>query len=113
MKNTKGNPNLEFEKIKKIANKYLLKIIRSGIPVDSAYIFGSYAKGNPHKDSDIDICIVSNSFGNDYIEESINLRKMAFGIDSRIEPVPFTSNDLKDKYSTLASEIKRYGILIS
>jgi len=96
-----------------IAQKYVQNIKNSGVPVLNAYLFGSYAKGNHHKDSDIDICIVSNNFGNDYIKESVNLRKFAFEIDSRIEPVPFTPDDLNDKYSTLASEIKKYGILIN
>ena len=96
-----------------IAQKYVQNIKNSGVPILNAYLFGSYAKGNHHKDSDIDICIVSNNFGNDYIKESVNLRKFAFEIDSRIEPVPFTPDDLNDKYSTLASEIKKYGILIN
>lgn len=99
--------------INAIAQKYVQNIKNSGVPVLDAYLFGSYAKGNPHKDSDIDICIVSDSFGNDYIKESVNLRKLAFGIDSRIEPIPFTPDDLNDKYSTLASEIKKYGIPVS
>jgi predicted nucleotidyltransferase len=99
--------------INSIAQKYVQNIKNSGISVISAYLFGSYAKGNPREDSDIDICIVSNNFSDDYIKESVNLRKLAFGIDDRIEPIPFTPNDLNDKYSTLASEIKKYGILVS
>jgi uncharacterized protein len=99
--------------INTIAQRYVQNIRNSGVPVLEAYLFGSYAKGNPHKDSDIDICIVSDSFGNDYIQESVNLRKLAFGIDIRIEPVAFTPSDLEDKYSTLASEIKKYGIRVS
>lgn len=95
-----------------IAQKYIQDLKKSGISVIDAYLFGSHAKGNTHKDSDIDICVVSNSFGNDYIEESVNLRRLAYGIDSRIEPIPFTPDDLNDKYSSLASEIKKYGIIL-
>jgi predicted nucleotidyltransferase len=93
-----------------VAQRYVQGVKNSGIHVIGAYLFGSYAKGNPHKDSDIDICIVSDSFGDDHIKESVNLRKLAFEIDSRIEPIAFSSDDLNDKYSTLASEIKKYGI---
>jgi len=95
-----------------IAQRYVQGLKNSGIPIVKAYLFGSYAKGNPHEYSDIDICVVSDSFGNDYIEESVNLRKLAFDIDNRIEAVPFTTDDLNDKYSTLASEIKKYGITL-
>ena len=40
------------------------------------------------------------------------LRKLALEIDSHIEPLPFTPQDLDDKYSTLTQEIKKYGVLI-
>lgn len=96
--------------VQKIAKKYVRVVKDSGIPVINAYLFGSYAKGNNHKDSDIDICIVSNTFSNDYIKESVKLRGLAFKIDSRIEPIPFTELDIQNKYSSLASEISKYGI---
>jgi len=58
-----------MKNIKKIANKYILEVVKSGISVNAAYLFGSYAKGNSNKDSDIDICIVSSKFGKDYFQE--------------------------------------------
>lgn len=95
--------------IQKIAKKYVQNVQNSGVPVINAYLFGSYAKGNNHKDSDIDICIVSNVFSNDYIKEAVKLRSLAFDIDNRIEPIPFTELDMQNKYSSLASEISKYG----
>lgn len=102
-----------MKNIKKIANKYIAEVIKSGIPVSSAYLFGSYAKGNSNKYSDIDICIISPKFGKDYFEESLKLRFITSVVDLRIEAVPLNPKDLDDKYSTLASEIKKYGILVS
>ena len=99
-----------MKNIKKIAGEYVDAVVKSGIPVDSAYLFGSYAKKTSNKFSDIDICIVSPKFGKDYFEESLKLRSITDKVDSRIEPVPFKPEDLNDKYSTLASEIKKYGI---
>ncbi len=32
----------------------------------SFYLFGSYAKGTPHEDSDIDIAVVANNFSGDF-----------------------------------------------
>ena len=101
-----------MKNIKKIANKYIEEVKKSGITVKSAYLFGSYAKGNPHTDSDIDICIISPNFGKDYFEESIKLRFLTSNVDTRIEAIPFSLTDLNDKYSTLATEIKKYGIPI-
>ncbi len=38
------------------------------------------------------------------------LRKIALKVDSHIEQVPLSPDDLNDNYSTFAQEIKRYGI---
>jgi predicted nucleotidyltransferase len=96
--------------IKKIATNYINNVRNTGISVDEAYLFGSYAKGKYSKFSDIDVCIVSPKFGKDYIEDSLILKKIANKIDYRIEPVPLTPDDLRNKYSTLASEIATSGI---
>ncbi|OGM23761.1 hypothetical protein A3D00_05195 [Candidatus Woesebacteria bacterium RIFCSPHIGHO2_02_FULL_38_9] len=94
------------------AKKFVDAVRHSGVFVSNASIFGSYAKGNATNASDIDVCIVSPQFGKDYIGEMVSLRKIALGFDSRIEPIPLTPKDLKDPYSTLASEIRKYGITI-
>ncbi|MFA3783480.1 nucleotidyltransferase domain-containing protein [Melioribacteraceae bacterium 4301-Me] len=45
---------------KRILDLYML--ISDKIKIDGIYLFGSYAKGNPHKDSDIDIAVLSQAF---------------------------------------------------
>lgn len=101
-----------MKKIKDITREYVAQVKQAGIPVAEAYLYGSYAKGNAGKDSDIDICIVSPVFGKDYFSEMLKLTKIRRAVDERIEPVPFTSLDLKDKYSSLAQEIRSFGIKI-
>jgi predicted nucleotidyltransferase len=81
-----------------------------GINVSKVILFGSYAKGRTHADSDIDVAVVSTQFGRDTVEEMMLLRKIALKVDSHIEPVPLCPEDLDDNFSTLAQEIKRYGI---
>lgn len=80
--------------------------------MDQAYLFGSYALDKQNQFSDIDICIVSSDFGRDYIEESLKLKNLTNEVDFRISPVPMTPDDMNDKYSTLATEIKSHGIQI-
>jgi predicted nucleotidyltransferase len=36
----------------------LIKIIVETVPVEQIYLFGSYAYGTPHKDSDLDLYVV-------------------------------------------------------
>lgn len=98
--------------IKKITTDYLNQVKNDGIPVTNAYLFGSYAKGSANKFSDIDVCIVSPSFGEDYFEDSLKLKKVANKVDFRIEPVPFAIDDMNDRFSTLAVEIKKYGVTL-
>lgn len=111
MKNTKKI--LTKKLVKNIADKYIGKVVNAGIPVSAAYIFGSYAKNNANVFSDIDICIISEKFGRDYFRESIILGNLANDVSYKIEAVPMNPNDMNDKYSTLATEIKKYGVLLT
>lgn len=94
----------------KKAQMFVDAVRRSGTPVTSASLFGSHVKGDATNDSDIDVCIVSPQFGHDFIEETVQLRKIALTIDSRIEPVPLTPEDVFDRLATLPSEIRKYGV---
>jgi len=38
----------------------LKEIIINTVPVEQIYLFGSYANGTPHKDSDLDLYVVLN-----------------------------------------------------
>lgn len=96
-----------------LVHKFIEKLIEQGIPVTQAFLFGSYARGTANEYSDIDVCVVSPVLGNDHVEEMVKLRRIAYPIDSRIEPIPLHTSDLEDRYSTLVSEIKLHGKLIS
>lgn len=91
-------------------NKYIEKVSQSGISVSEAILFGSWARGSARPDSDIDVCIVSTGFGNDWVAETVNLRRLAFDIDNRIEPMPLGPGDISDRFNPLAQEINKYGI---
>lgn len=98
--------------ILKKAKKFVQLVKNSGIPVTEAYLFGSYAKGVAKSYSDIDVGIVSSRFGKNYWREMTRLRDLASKVDLRIEPIPFSEKDIKDRYYTLASEARKYGIQI-
>lgn len=74
----------------------LLKV--SGMKIDRAFLFGSYASNNAKEDSDIDVLLVSDVFETD---DDIILSKpwlIASKLDHRIEPLTvsnhrFESND--------------------
>jgi predicted nucleotidyltransferase len=95
-----------------IANEYLKEVRRLGIKVDKAYLFGSYAKGKVWEGSDLDICIISSTFGKDYHNDKMLLNKAALRVNLLIEPVAYSPADFANKYDSLAVEIRRFGISI-
>lgn len=103
---------MTIDSIKKISNKYREHLIKSGVSIDTMYLFGSYATGKYNKDSDIDVCIVSEGFGVDRQSERINLMKLRENIDDRIEPHPLSKEDFSNDWDPFVREIKKYGIKV-
>ncbi|MBF0337781.1 MAG: nucleotidyltransferase domain-containing protein [Nitrospirae bacterium] len=88
---------------------FLSRVGEQGIHIDSAYLFGSFVKGNDGKWSDIDIAVISSDISEDRLKERVRLMMIACDIDNRIEPVPFRPEDFTDE-DPLVWEIKRYGV---
>ncbi len=86
---------------------------QKGIPINKLLIFGSYAKGKASPHSDIDVCVVSENFGKDPIEEMQYLFKERRQIDNRIEPHPASFQEYSLTESPLMWEIRKYGFEIS
>ncbi len=98
-----------LDKLRKF--KQLLK--REGIPVTKLLLYGSYARGTAHKDSDIDVCVISPVFGKNHLEERFFLSHKAPEIDSKIEPISFSLKDYQqNQVSPLLHEIRKEAIEI-
>lgn len=92
-----------------IAEKYI-KSISSKYQISQAFLFGSYAKGSFHDDSDIDIAVIVDNVV-DIIDVQIEMMKLRRKIDLRIEPHPIMKSDFN--YSDpLSNEILKHGIII-
>ena len=92
----------------------ITKIIVNTVPVESIYLFGSYAYGTPNKDSDLDLYIV--------FKDELPMRELD-AIDTirmAIYPVKHKSMDIlglkqtrfhdRKLYATLERKIVREGI---
>ena len=97
------------KEIKGIVSEYKKLLEKEEIKFDKVYLFGSYAKNSPRDWSDIDVAIVSKKFGKDFFDEQILLDRIADKVSYAIEPHPFHPRDLKNKWSSLALEIKKHG----
>lgn len=95
-----------------LIRKYKLVLTEAGIPVERMILFGSYAKKTPRPWSDVDVCVVSKTFGKRPFYEMLQLAHFTQSVDTMIEPHPYHPDDLADKYDTLAKEIRTYGVVI-
>ena len=89
--------------------KMIIRVLKnSDYRVKKTYLYGSYAKGNYHRDSDIDILIVSDDFTGNRFRDSLKLMRICQKIDSRVELMPYRTSDFKDS-DPLVVEVKATG----
>ncbi|MBK7869307.1 MAG: nucleotidyltransferase domain-containing protein [Saprospiraceae bacterium] len=73
--------------IKKVES-FIQEILSSGIPLERAILFGSYARGNQHEYSDIDVALISDIFSGFGFEDrkhfsKINIKKEFVDIETK------------------------------
>jgi uncharacterized protein len=100
------------ESVVELVKKYIQELKKNNIHIQEAYIFGSYARGNPKEESDIDIALVSTVFTGDRFEDRRKIVPLRRKIDNRIEPIPFRPEDFQ-KGGNLIDEIKKTGKAVS
>lgn len=94
------------------ARKYLEYLKHQGLKIETAYLFGSYAKAETHAWSDLDVCVISSKFTRRFDAMSYLWRiRRREDIRAGIEPVGFHPKQFNED-SALASEILRHGIKI-
>ena len=94
----------------------LKELIINAVPVEQIYLFGSYAYGTPHKDSDLDLYIV--------LKDNLPMRDLDAGLQISLAiarkksmPVDIIAKNKKDFLSrledyTLERKVTRDGIRI-
>jgi len=103
------------ESIIKSIRKYLEELQRLGVPVKFGILFGSHARKDTNRWSDIDLLVVSPRYDESYNREDINmLWRTAARTDNRIEPVPVGLQRWEtDDESTIIEAARREGILVN
>lgn len=98
------------EEINEIAIKYA-DILKQEYALHSMYLYGSYANGNYHQDSDIDLAVVADDLSGDIFEDTFILLKYRRMVDNRIEPHPFLTSEFTLN-NPMAREVMETGIRI-
>lgn len=98
------------KKIMKIMKKYIAEVSKK-FEIEAVYLFGSYAKGTEHEDSDIDVAIVLKTDSNSF-DIMVELMMLTQNIDLRIEPHPIKTDDFKVG-NPFVDEIKATGLKVA
>ena len=106
-----NEPILKHEEVISTGKKFA-SIVRTEIDNKAlVFLFGSCAKNKMHKRSDIDIAVVSETFGDNVAEDFAKLTVIAYGINAEIEPHPFSLDSWRD-ITPFISEIKKTGVIL-
>jgi predicted nucleotidyltransferase len=95
-----------------IVRKYAAKLKAEKYPFSAIYLFGSFAHGNPHLWSDIDVAVVSKEMAKSRWRGRLKLREVKRMVDDRIEPHGFSPEEFKQDWMPMVHEIKKTGIRI-
>jgi predicted nucleotidyltransferase len=100
----------DIEAVKKIAKTYAADV-RRVMPVDRAFLFGSYAKGTADEGSDIDVCFFMPSFGG---KRRVDVIRDLLGITSKykgvfFEPIAFPTGEI-ERGNPFVKEILSTGL---
>ena len=76
------------QKLKEVINE-----LKHKIPVDSVYLYGSYASGQPGPYSDVDVMVVSPAFGEDLIQETVFLMQLFEKTGLMVEPRAYSRDE--------------------
>jgi len=106
---------ISLKKIQEVVKEYIQLLESDGFPIEKAILYGSYAKGMSHPDSDIDVCLISKKFGKDPHQEGKYLfRKLWQLKNANLEPVGYAPKDFYAKnQSPLVNEIQKNGIVLN
>ena len=92
--------------------KEFASLVRSEIDSEAlVLLFGSYAKNKAKDKSDIDIAVVSKTFGENVIENRVNISLLGYRIHPDIEAHAFSAKDWMDS-TPFIKEIKKTGVVL-
>ncbi|NIR52402.1 nucleotidyltransferase domain-containing protein [candidate division KSB1 bacterium] len=94
------------------ARRFIDTIRKQGIPVKTAYLFGSWVQGRAAEWSDIDLAIVSEKFEGVRFYDRRKLDRALLDVDTDIHVHPYRPEDFTGD-NPFVREILRTGVRIA
>jgi len=99
-----------YEAVKQIVDQYIAEV-RTALPINKVYLYGSYANGTAQWDSDVDLCFFSDNFAAQDIMQVIGQLyrlKRRYNKYICLEPNAFPTSEI-DNDNPFVKEILRTG----
>lgn len=89
-----------------IIERYREELKKHGIVSRRLILYGSYKRGSPREDSDIDLIVISDDFKGMNIRERLELLGVVAGrVFEPIEALGYTEEEVKDIKGTFLEEV--------
>ena len=101
---------VDYDAVNKIINQYVSDV-KTVLPIDKVYLYGSFANGTAQWDSDVDLCFFSDSFTSQdmmMIIERLFELKRKYNKEVCLEPNAFPTSELYND-NPLIKEILQTG----
>lgn len=97
----------------KIVNNYL-DVLKKEINVHSALLFGSFAYGQPHRDSDVDLVVISSDFAKQDFDDRLDwltLKRIDVADTIAMDVIGYTPKEFAtiEKHSAIMARAKQDG----
>jgi len=84
--------------VKRIIERYRQELKNFNINSQKIILYGSYAKGNPREDSDIDLIVISDDFKDMNLRERLEILGIAAGrVFEPIEALGYTPKEIEQR----------------
>jgi predicted nucleotidyltransferase len=100
----------DIETVNRVVRQFV-NDVKQKMSIDKVYLFGSYAKGNPHDDSDVDLCFFSKEFESNWdwdLLTELFCMKAKYDNELLLEPHAFPTSEL-DNDNPFVKEVLRTG----
>ncbi|MCI5158244.1 MAG: nucleotidyltransferase domain-containing protein [Candidatus Electrothrix sp. AUS1_2] len=97
------------DSVRDIIERYIAALQENNVPINQAVLFGSYAKGNYHEWSDIDIALVSDIFEGNRFDDKGKIRNINLSVSCDLEILPYRPEDFTVD-DPFVKEILRTGV---
>lgn len=93
----------------------ICRAIREAVDVNEIYLFGSYAYGTPHEDSDYDLCVVIPDSGMRPVDAIKKIRRVLYPMQTNpMDVIVYHKSRFMERQgsASLERKIAREGVLL-